>query len=410
MHVLFIHPNFPSQFFPIAMHLSRLPGWQATLLSSVDTSHLNLPFNHAAYRLQSGPLPKVFYNPETLTGLMEHLAPIYYGLKNSPQLRPDLVVGHISYGTWLYLRNLYDCPFVGYYEILPPPFWSEGLVLRKEFPPPEQIRLFNATFHTLTYLHLHAMDAGYTPTNYQLGTAPPELRHKLRVIFDGVDANIFQRRSPRPTEFRGLTIGPDTRVITYVSRGLESIRGFDIFMKAARIIERQVPNTLFLIAGTERTNYGHELHHIGNQSFKQWVLAQDTYDPARYRFLDLVSTPELVTMLNLSDVHFYLTVPYVLSWSLINAMACECTIVGSATAPVQEAVDDGVHGLLADFYDVEGLADRAVRVLRDPNGHRHLGQNARQRVLERYEGNRCNQQLVEFFEELLKRPKVEKKN
>jgi glycosyltransferase involved in cell wall biosynthesis len=400
MHVLFIHPNFPSQFFPIATHLARLPGWQATLLTSVDTSHLNLPFNHAAYHLKQGPLPKVFYNPDTLAGLMEHLPAVYYGLKSAPQLRPDLVVGHVSYGTWLYLRNLYDCPFVGYFEILPPPFWTEALSLRKEFPPPEDVRLFNATFHSLTYLHLHAMDAGYTPTQFQLGTAPPELRYKLRVIFDGVDANLFQRRRPRPTEFRGMSISPDTRVVTYVSRGLESIRGFDIFMKAAKIIEKEVPNTLFLIAGLERTNYGFEMHHIGKQSFKQWVLSQDNYDPARYRFLDLIPTPDLVAMLNLSDVHFYLTTPYVLSWSLINAMSCECTIVGSATAPLQEAIDDGVHGLLADFYDVGGLADRAVRVLRDPESHRHLGQNARQRVLERYESSRCNQQLVEFFQGL----------
>ena len=120
MHVLFIHPNFPSQFFPMASYLARLPGWQATLLTSVETSHLKLPFNHAAYHLKPGPLPKVFYNPETLAGLMEHLPAVYYGLKRVPQIKPDLVVGHVSYGTWLYLRNLYDCPFVGYFEILPP--------------------------------------------------------------------------------------------------------------------------------------------------------------------------------------------------------------------------------------------------------------------------------------------------
>src|SRR5258706_16334196 len=106
------------------------------------------------------------------------------------------------------------------------------MILRKEFPPPEAARLFNATYHALTYLHLHAMDAGYTPTHWQLGTAPPELRPKLRVIFDGIDADFFQRRDvPRPTNFRGAAIGPNTKVVTYVSRGLESVRGFDIFMK-----------------------------------------------------------------------------------------------------------------------------------------------------------------------------------
>jgi glycosyltransferase involved in cell wall biosynthesis len=299
----------------------------------------------------------------------------------------------------LYLRNLYPCPFVGYYELLPPPFWSDGMVLRKEFPPPENVRLFNATYHAFTYQHLHAVDAAYTPTSYQLSTAPPELRHKLRVIFDGVDANFFQRRSvPRPAHFRGLTIGPDTRVVTYVSRGLESARGFDLFMKMARRISQEVPDVLFLIAGDERTNYGHELHHIGKQSFKQYVLSQDKYDLSKFQFLGLIPTTELPTLYSLSDLHVYLTVPYVLSWSMVQAMACGCVILGSATPPVQEFLDDGVHGLLADFYDVDGLTERALRVLRDPGQYRSLGEAARARVLERYELSLCVSQLVQFFQ------------
>src|SRR5262249_37736009 len=156
----------------------------------------------------------------------------------------------------------------------------------KEFPAPESVRLGNATYHTLTYLHLHAVDAIYTPTHYQLSTAPVEMRHKFRVIFDGVDAELFQR-SPvaRPPEFRGVKIGPQTRVVTYVSRGLESIRGFDIFMKVAKRIYQALPDVVFLIAGSELSNYGHESHYIGNQTFKQYVLGQDSYDLSKFHFL-----------------------------------------------------------------------------------------------------------------------------
>jgi glycosyltransferase involved in cell wall biosynthesis len=310
----------------------------------------------------------------------------------------------MSYGTMLYLRNLYDCPFIGYYELLPPPFWGDGLVLRKEFPPPESVRLFNATYHAFTYLHLHSVDACYTPTTWQRDTAPAEMRHKLRVIFDGVDTELFQPRPVRrPAQFRGLTIGPDTRVVTYVSRGLESARGFDLFMKAARRISREYPDVVFLIAGDERTNYGHEQHHIGKQSFKQYVLSQDSYDLSKFHFLGLIPPADLATLYNLSDLHVYLTVPYVLSWSLVMAMASGCTILGSATAPVQEVIDHGVHGLLADFYDVDALAALALRVLRDPAGHRALGAAARQRVMERYEKGRCIGQLVEFFQQFHRR-------
>src|SRR5207248_102152 len=148
------------------------------------------------------------------------------------------------------------------------------------------------------------------------GTAPPELQYKLRVIHDGVDSGMFCRRDlPRPFEFRGRRIGPGTRVVTYVSSGLEAIRGFDIFMKIARQIYQEIPDVVFLIAGEERTNYGHELHHIGPRSFKDYVLAQDTYDLDKFHFLGWIAPEELAILYNLSDVHIYLTVPYVLSWS-----------------------------------------------------------------------------------------------
>jgi glycosyltransferase involved in cell wall biosynthesis len=237
-----------------------------------------------------------------------------------------------------------------------------------------------------------------------MSTAPKELHHKFRVIFDGVDAEFFQRRSlPRPFEFRGRTIDAGTRVVTYVSYGLESARGFDIFMKVAKRIYQEIPNVVFLVAGSERTYYGHDMHHIDKPSFKEWVLSRDAYDLSKFHFLDMIPTGELNTLFSLGDLHIYLTTPYVLSWSLVQAMSNQCTIVGSATAPLQEALDDGVHGLLADFFDVDGLADRAIKVLRHPEEYRHLGDTARARVLERYEARKCINQLVEYFTEVYNR-------
>ncbi|HLJ94274.1 MAG TPA: glycosyltransferase [Gemmataceae bacterium] len=406
MHVMFIHPNFPAQFGQIANHLTTRLGWQSTFITSIATSHLQLPFTRISYKVHEGPQPEVFHSPGSLQALLDHLAAIYRGLRGAPQFQPDLVVGHMSFGTMLYLRNLYRCPFVGYFEILPGAFWTDALTLRKEYPPPEGVRLFNATYHALTYLHLHACDAGYTPTHFQLSTAPRELQHKLRVIFDGVDCEWFQRRVvSRPFEFHGRSFGPETRIVTYVSRGLESARGFDIFMKVAKKIYQAIPDVQFLIAGSERTNYGHEISHIGNQTFKQYVLSQDDYDLSKFHFLGMIPVTELPGLFSLSDLHIYLTTPFVLSWSMVEAMATECVILGSATAPVQEVIEDGVHGLLADFYDVDGLAEKAIRVLRDPAAHRPLAQAARQRVLERYEKEQCIGQLVDYFQEIKRREK-----
>jgi glycosyltransferase involved in cell wall biosynthesis len=401
MHVMFLHPNFPAQFGHVAAHLATEKHWPCTFVTSIDTTHLQLPYIHINYRIKPGPTPKTFYNPNTLEELLEHLAAVYRGLRGAPQIKPDLVVGHMSYGTMLYLRNLYRCPFVGYFEFLPPRFWSEELVLRPEFPPTEATRLFNATYHSLTFLHLHAVDAVYTPTQFQRRTAPAELQGKFRVIHDGVDTEFVQRREvSRPTQFRGLTIGPSTRVVTYISRGLESVRGFDIFMKVAKRIYQEVPDTLVLIAGEERTNYGHELPHIGSQTFKEYVLRQDDYDLERIRFLGRIPPDELVTLFSLSDLHIYLTVPFVLSWSLLQAMAAQCRILASASEPVLEAMDDQVHGLLAPFADVDALTDKALRILRAPADHAHLGTAARDRILERYEKRKCIEELIAYFEQV----------
>jgi glycosyltransferase involved in cell wall biosynthesis len=401
MHVMFIHPNFPAQFGHVAQRLARRPGWECTVLTSVDTSHLELPFTHVNYRVKDGPLPKVFESPSDLMGLLDHLHAVYRGLRSAPGIRPDLVVGHMSYGTMLYLRNLYAGPFVGYFDMLPPPFWSEALALRPEFPPPEVTRLFNATFHTLTHLHLQACDAFYTATEWQRGTAPPEKRAAMRVIHDGIDCEFFRpRRIARPLRFQGVEIAPGSRVVSFAARGLESVRGFDVFMKAARLVADEVPEALFLIAGAERTYYGHDESHTGGLSFKRWVMAQGDYDPARFHFLGRVPPRELATLFNLSDLHVYLTVPYVLSWSLLMAMASGCLVLGSATAPVQEVIDDGLHGLLAPFGDVEALAGRAVRALRRPEEHAALRAAARARVLERYEVGACVERLARFYEEV----------
>ncbi|MFO0930831.1 MAG: glycosyltransferase [Gemmataceae bacterium] len=396
--VLFIHPAFPAQFGldrPLPGHRR---GWPTTFLTAVDTTQLSLSFNHLNYRLvDHAPQPKVFTNPESLQEMLDHLAAIYRGMRGVPQIQPDLVVGHMSYGTMLYLRNLYPCHFVGYFDYLPPPFWTDAVVLRKEFPPPEGVRLFNATYHAMTHLHLHACDAAYTSTEYQLSTCPPEWQHKLRVIRDGVDCQLFQPR-PRPTRFRGRTIDPDTRVVSFTSRGLEAARGFDVFMRVAKRIAAQHKNVLFVVAGGERTLHGHEGLHLGAQSFKQWVLQQDEYDLSRFLFVDFPPVNELAELFNLTDLHLSLSVPHLAPSTLLPAMASGCPLVASRTAAIAEHVDDGTHAVLHAFADEDALTETAVALLADRERARALGEAARQRVLERHELTACLEAHAKFFD------------
>ena len=153
---------------------------------------------------------------------------------------------------------------------------------------------------------------------------------------------------------------------------------------------------VFLVAGASRTHYGSEMATIPHASFMNHVLGQDSYDMDKIRFLGLIPVTDLVTLFDLSDLHIYLTTPWVLSWSLLQAMACECMILASDTAPVKEVIESGQNGVLAGFYDVEDLAEKALTLLKYPRPE--LGYAARATVLERYELHKCAERLKAFFE------------
>lgn len=399
MRPLFIHPGFPGSFALVAQYAAVKLGWKPTLLTSVDTRHLALPFDHLNYRLRDDvPCPQTLVHPDSLNAHLEHLAAVFRGLRALPQVQPTVVVGHLTYGTFLYLRTVYSCPFVGYFELYPGAFWNDGLVLRKEFPPTPAARLANATFHALVLAQLTAADAAYAPSETQKAMCPEELRGKLRVFPEGVDCQAFQPRT-RPTAVGDVTIDAATPVVTYVSRGLESARGFDVFMKLAKRIGERVPAAKFVVVGAERTIHGHELAHIGGQSFKAWVLSKGDYDLSRFTFLG-VPTPEvLAAVYNISDVHVHLTVPHVPSASLLQAMASGCAILGSNTSAVTEYVEDGVHARLAGFDDLDALTERAVDLLAKKDLRRQLGREARLRAQESYEGFGCLKRLTEFLKD-----------
>ena len=180
------------------------------------------------------------------------------------------------------------------------------------------------------------------------------------------------------------------------------MRGFDIFMRVAKRICVADPRVVFLVVGSDRVRYGGDLRRIEERSFKDHILEQDDYDLERILFLGTVSRRALVHIFSLSDLHIYLTVPFVLSWSLLNAMSCECTVLASDTAPVREVIQDGVNGLMCDFFDVDGMTARALDVLRNPDAHRTLGAAARATVCERYGCEVTLPRMVAFYEEIAK--------
>ena len=254
--------------------------------------------------------------------------------------------------------------------------------------------------NAMILLDLEYCQAGYSPTEFQASLMPSAYRDKLRVLHDGIDTDFWRRRPPAERTVGRHTFGPDTRLVTYVSRGFESMRGFDVFMRAAKKIYTANPNVVFLIVGSDRVAYGGDLKFIQEKTFREHVLKHDQYDPQRLLFLGPVPPAELARLFSLSDLHIYLTVPFVLSWSLLDALACGCTVLASDTAPVREFIRDGQTGLLRNFFDVDGLAEAALRVLEDPQAYRHLGRAGEALIRERYSLATIIPRLTEFYEEV----------
>jgi glycosyltransferase involved in cell wall biosynthesis len=397
MHILFVHQNFPAQFGHIAAYLAQRKGYCCTFVSQRPAG------NHAGieciqYHSKGGATEKNHYCSRTFENAAWHSHAVYEALESRPDIKPDLVVAHVGFLSTVVLRELYDCPIVNYFEYY---YRTRGsdIDFRPDFPSPPinclRARLRNANL----LLDLESCDIGYSPTRWQRSLFPRTYRDKIRVIFDGIDTGLWR---PRPGAARRIGQRPvpeGMKLVTYVSRGMESMRGFDIFMKAARLLGQRRPDVLFVVVGDDRVCYGGDREFTGGKSFKEWVLARDDYDLSRFVFTGLMPTPELAELLAVTDLHIYLTVPFVLSWSMMDALASGATVLASDTAPVREMIAHGKNGLLTDFFDVERLADTAAGILDAPQEFRPLGQAAVEMIRERYSLDVCLPQMLALYED-----------
>jgi glycosyltransferase involved in cell wall biosynthesis len=397
LQILFVHQNFPAQFGHIARHLIRSKGWQCSFASQTPPDEVD-GIRKIQYRTAGGARQSTHYCSRTFENATWHAHAVYEACKAHPEVRPDLIVGHSGFGSTLFLPELYvDVPVLNYFEYYYRPHGSD-MDFRPEFPPQEIDFLRSRARNAMILLDLVNCQAGYSPTAYQRGLFPEDLRHKIQVIFDGIETDVFRHRDGLPRSVGNRVVPKSTRIVTYVSRGFESMRGFDLFMKAAKLIYQRQPDVLFVIVGNDRVCYGGDQKHIGQKTFRVHVLSQDQYDMSKFLFTGLVPVAALVDILSLSDLHIYLTVPFVLSWSLMNALACGCTVLASDTAPVREMITDDEQGLLVDFFDVEGLARRALEVLRDPEAYRVLGLRASELIRVNYALDVTLPRLVRLME------------
>lgn len=381
MQILFVHPNFPAQFGPVLSRLARRTDVEPVFVTKVMSGD-GPRVRRVRFETRGGATASTHYCSRTFENAVWGAHGVYEACKGVSDLRPDLIVGHSGFGTTLFLRELYDCPIVGLFEYY---YHAHGSDL--DFRGDQQVSELNLlrshARNAMILLDLEACAAGYTATAWQRSLLPVAFRPKIEVIHDGIDTT-FWRRSEGPRRVGDEEVPSDTRIVTYVSRGLESLRGFDVFVRLAKRILSEMPNVLFVVVGSDRSHYGSDPKSSQGVSFREHVLETERPDMTRFRFLGRVPQSDLVGLLSLSDLHTYLSAPFVLSWSVLNALACECVVLAADTEPVREVIRHGENGLLGDFFDVEDLAARALEVLRNPNDFRAMAERGRSVVEDRY--------------------------
>jgi glycosyltransferase involved in cell wall biosynthesis len=396
MHALFLHQNFPAQFGMVAAQLTR-EGHRVTFVSRKEAGTLD-GIERIRYELRGGATKSTHYSSRTFENLVWHSHGVYDALKARPDVVPDLIVGHSGYVSTILLRELYRCPIINYFEYYYHTRNSD-LDFRSDVVPTEEDKLRSHFRNPALLVDLDNCDLGYAPTRFQRDKLPPLYHSKVRVIFDGVDTNVWKPLPRVEGERKAgkFVIPAGVKLVTYVARGFESIRGFDIFMKVAKKIYQRLPDVRFVVVGQDRICYGGDDKRTGGLTYKQWVMAQDHYDASKFAFVGLMPPEALAQLLAQTDLHLYFTVPFVLSWSLMDALACGAPVVASGTAPVREMIEHGRNGLLADFFDVDGLAEQACAVLQDPELQRSLGANAAEFIRTQYALDVCLPQLRKLF-------------
>jgi glycosyltransferase involved in cell wall biosynthesis len=416
MHVLYVHQNFPAQFGHIARHLVQKLGWQCSFVSETPGGNVE-GIEKIQYKIAGGATRATHFCSRTFENAVWHTDAVFNALKARPQLKPDLIVGHSGFGSTLFLSELYpDTPVINFFEYYYRAHDPDSDMDFREdlnWEVPELKYLRSRCRNAMILLDLQNSDAAYTPTQFQKSRFPAEYLPKLEVIFDGVDRGVYhgynEELRPAPDvrgvrRIAGREVGPDTRVVTYVSRGFESMRGFDIFMKAAKRIYTQYPDVLFFVVGSDRIAYGGDESYIApHKSFKEWTLAQDSYDLSKFAFTGRLPPVELGQLLASSDLHLYLTVPFVLSWSMMDALSSGAVVLASATPPVQEMIRDGENGLLANFFDADEIARKAVEVLRDPAAFRPLGRAAKEGIVRDYSLEAVLPRMLKLYQDAVER-------
>lgn len=386
MRILFLHSNFPAQFRHLATAFAQDPNHQVVFATMRKEG--SIPGVRKALYREPRPvsLRTHRYVRDLESAVLQGQSVYRLGQALKKQgFVPDVVYGHSGWGPTLFIKDIFPkaklhCYFEWFYRA----HGSDA-----DFDPTDpvnadaeaRIRIRNAPI----MLDLASCDGGLCPTSWQQQQFPVEFHSKLKVLHDGIDTTYF---CPKPgaklvLPSIGLDLSHVDELVTYSTRGMEPYRGFPQFMEAVALIQQRRPNCHVVVVGDDRVVYGKQLPD--GKTYKQLMLEKLPLDLSRLHFTGSLPYGQYLQVLQASSAHIYLTRPFVLSWSMLEAMSTGCLVIASNTAPVTEVIQDGKNGLLVDFFSPAEIADRVDEVLSHPDRLADLRANARETICKHYD-------------------------
>jgi glycosyltransferase involved in cell wall biosynthesis len=408
--ILFLHQNFPAQYLHLAQAL-RDRGDTVVAIGMEKAQELKGIPLHRYDPLPRDGVPACHHLvADSQTKILRGTAVAHTILRLLGEgFEPDLVIGHPGWGEMLAVADILPGVPVIHHQEFVYNLTGADYGFDKEFHHPTWIDHTSLRIRrNFQLLALDTFACATTSTWWQWSSIPAAYRDRVVVVHEGIDTDRITATSG-PVETSeislardGVVLRPGDEVLTFVSRNLEPCRGFHIFMRMLPLLQQLRPEARVIVVGKDGKGYGSA--PPGEKDWRTFMMKEVgmKLDTKRIHFVGHVPHSVLHRLLRISSCHVYFTVPFVLSWSLLEAMACGCLVVGSATPPVQEVIDDGMNGLLVDFFDHENLAKTVARVLADPKAYDPLRQAARQTVVDHYDLKRiCLPKLIQTADRLL---------
>lgn len=407
MRYLFIHQNFPGQYKHLAPALANIPGNQVVaLVDEQNRKPAGQPSSVTVIAYKYKPVANEATHHyvrgfESNIRRGQHVVRACLDLKKKGFV-PDVIVVHAGWGEALFLKQIYsDARIVSYFEFYYQAVGAD-IGFDMEFGSPTiddlcRLSIKNATHH----LSLDRCDLGMTPTHWQARQFPEYFHSKLNVVHEGVDTNVVKPCSEAVFDLNGRSFTRADSVITFVNRNLEPYRGFHVFMRTIPKIQAECPNTHIIIVGGDDVSYGRKPSGGGNWREKMLLEMAGRIDLSRVHFVGKIPYEKYLSLLQISSAHIYLTYPFVLSWSMLEAMAAGCTLIGSNTPPVSEVIRHNENGLLVDFFDKDSIAETVADVIHHPETYKNMRASARSTIVDRYDLERvCLPKQIKLLQQI----------